>query len=102
MSREIEKNNPDGSASQAFWRFDLVLDIWQEMASIQTPRSEQGKFIKGLYPAISRNKEILIGSKFKKKISAFGKKWLPCKGRDFPRKHLILTRKFILIFAGKK
>jgi len=33
---------PDGSASQAFWRFDPVLDIWQEMASMQTPRSELG------------------------------------------------------------
>ena len=34
---------PDGSASQAFWRYDPVLDVWQEMASMQTPRSELGK-----------------------------------------------------------
>ena len=35
---------PDGSASQAFWRYDPVLDVWQEMASMQTPRSELGEF----------------------------------------------------------
>ena len=34
---------PDGSASQAFWRYDPVLDVWQEMASMQSPRSELGK-----------------------------------------------------------
>ena len=34
---------PDGSASQAFWRYDPVLDVWQEMATMQTPRSELGK-----------------------------------------------------------
>ena len=33
---------PDGSASQAFWRYDPVLDVWQEMASMQSPRSELG------------------------------------------------------------
>ena len=33
---------PDGSASQAFWRYDPVLDVWQEMASMHTPRSELG------------------------------------------------------------
>ena len=36
---------PDGSASQAFWRYDPVLDVWQEMASMQTPRSELGILI---------------------------------------------------------
>ena len=36
---------PDGSASQAFWRYDPVLDVWQEMASMQTPRSELGKIL---------------------------------------------------------
>ena len=34
---------PDGSASQAFMRYDPVLDLWQEMASLKTPRSELGK-----------------------------------------------------------
>jgi hypothetical protein len=34
---------PDGSASQAFMRYDPVLDLWQEMASLRTPRSELGK-----------------------------------------------------------
>jgi N-acetylneuraminic acid mutarotase len=33
---------PDGSASQAFWRYDPVLDFWQEMATMHTPRSELG------------------------------------------------------------
>ena len=37
---------PDGSASQAFMRYDPVLDIWQEMASLRTPRSELGKTLK--------------------------------------------------------
>ena len=35
---------PDGSASQAFWRYDPVLDVWQEMASMHTPRSELGMY----------------------------------------------------------
>ena len=34
---------PDGSASQAFMRYDPVLDLWQEMANLRTPRSELGK-----------------------------------------------------------
>ena len=33
---------PDGSASKAVWRFDPVLNIWQEMAQMMTPRSELG------------------------------------------------------------
>ncbi len=36
---------PDGSASQAFMRYDPVLDLWQEMANLRTPRSELGKII---------------------------------------------------------
>ena len=35
---------PDGSASQAFMRYDPVLDLWQEMANLRTPRSELGKY----------------------------------------------------------
>lgn len=47
---------PDGSASQAFWRYDPVLDVWQEMASMQTPRSELGTYKKSttLRPRILR------------------------------------------------
>ncbi|XP_065223954.1 kelch-like protein diablo [Planococcus citri] len=33
---------PDGKVSMAFWRYDPVLDIWQEMAPMTTPRSEFG------------------------------------------------------------
>ena len=33
---------PDGSASKAVWRYDPTLDIWQEVESMQTPRSELG------------------------------------------------------------
>ena len=35
---------PDGSASKAVWRYDPTLDIWQEVESMQTPRSELGKY----------------------------------------------------------
>jgi hypothetical protein len=34
---------PDGSASRAMWRYDPVLDHWQEMAQMQEPRSELGE-----------------------------------------------------------
>ena len=34
---------PDGSASKAVWRYDPTLDVWQEVESMQTPRSELGK-----------------------------------------------------------
>lgn len=33
---------PDGSASRTVWRYDPVLDFWQEMASMLVPRSELG------------------------------------------------------------
>lgn len=33
---------PDGSASRSVWRFDPILDVWHEMASMLTPRSELG------------------------------------------------------------
>ena len=33
---------PDGSASRAVWRYDPVLDAWQEMADMRVPRSELG------------------------------------------------------------
>ncbi|XP_075225417.1 kelch-like protein 24 isoform X2 [Lycorma delicatula] len=33
---------PDGSASRTVWRYDPVLDFWQEMASMIVPRSELG------------------------------------------------------------
>ena len=33
---------PDGSASKSVWRFDPLINVWQEMASMQTPRSELG------------------------------------------------------------
>ena len=36
---------PDGSASKAVWRYDPTLDIWQEVESMQTPRSELGNTI---------------------------------------------------------
>ena len=36
---------PDGSASKAVWRYDPTLDIWQEVESMQTPRSELGNVI---------------------------------------------------------
>ena len=35
---------PDGSASKAVWRYDPTLDVWQEVESMQKPRSELGKF----------------------------------------------------------
>ena len=34
---------PDGSASKSVWRFDPRLNVWQEMAPMQTPRSELGE-----------------------------------------------------------
>lgn len=34
---------PDGSASRSVWRYDPVLDVWQEMAPMLLPRSELGK-----------------------------------------------------------
>ena len=34
---------PDGSASKSVWRYDPTLDVWQEVESMQTPRSELGK-----------------------------------------------------------
>ena len=36
---------PDGSASKAVWRYDPTLDIWQEVESMQTPRSELGSVV---------------------------------------------------------
>lgn len=33
---------PDGSASRSVWRYDPVLDIWQEMAPMLVSRSELG------------------------------------------------------------
>jgi len=36
---------PDGSASRSMWRYDPVLDVWQEMAPMLVPRSELGKHI---------------------------------------------------------
>ena len=34
---------PDGSASRSMWRYDPCFDSWQEMASMNMPRSELGK-----------------------------------------------------------
>ena len=34
---------PDGSASKAVWRYDPALDVWQEVESMHTTRSELGK-----------------------------------------------------------
>lgn len=34
---------PDGNASRSVWRYDPCLDTWDEMQSMQTPRSELGK-----------------------------------------------------------
>lgn len=36
---------PDGSASRSMWRYDPLFDVWQEMASMNTPRSELGNHI---------------------------------------------------------
>ncbi|KAK7593017.1 hypothetical protein V9T40_007769 [Parthenolecanium corni] len=33
---------PDGKVSNRFWRYDSMLDVWQEMAPMLTPRSELG------------------------------------------------------------
>ena len=46
---------PDGSASKAVYRYDPTLDVWQEVESMQTPRSELGIYSKC-------NKGIRIGS----------------------------------------
>ncbi len=35
---------PDGSASKAVWRYDPRINVWQEMASMNTPRSELGTY----------------------------------------------------------
>ena len=37
---------PDGSASKAVYRYDPTLDVWQEVESMQTPRSELGIYLK--------------------------------------------------------
>ena len=37
---------PDGSASKAVWRYDPALDVWQEVESMHTTRSELGKTMK--------------------------------------------------------
>lgn len=34
---------PDGSASRSMWRYDPCFDAWQEVASMNVPRSELGK-----------------------------------------------------------
>ena len=34
---------PDGSASRSMWRYDPCFDSWQEMASMNVPRSELGR-----------------------------------------------------------
>lgn len=34
---------PDGNASRSVWRYDPCLDTWDEMQSMQTPRSELGR-----------------------------------------------------------
>lgn len=34
---------PDGSASRSMWRYDPCFDSWQEMASMNMPRSELGE-----------------------------------------------------------
>lgn len=33
---------PDGSASKSLWRFDPILNVWQELAPMLTARSELG------------------------------------------------------------
>lgn len=33
---------PDGSASSSVWRYDPVLNVWQEMAPMLVSRSELG------------------------------------------------------------
>lgn len=33
---------PDGSASRSMWRYDPILDKWEEMAGMRVPRSELG------------------------------------------------------------
>lgn len=40
---------PDGKVSNGFWRYDPVLDIWQEMAPMLTPRSEFGNKSSPIY-----------------------------------------------------
>jgi len=34
---------PDGSASRSMWRYDPCFDAWQEVASMNVPRSELGR-----------------------------------------------------------
>ena len=34
---------PDGSASRSMWRYDPCFDTWQEMTSMNVPRSELGR-----------------------------------------------------------
>lgn len=36
---------PDGKVSNRFWRYDSMLDVWQEMAPMLTPRSELGNLL---------------------------------------------------------
>jgi len=36
---------PDGKVSNGFWRYDAVLDSWQEMAPMLVCRSELGVYI---------------------------------------------------------
>ena len=36
---------PDGSASRCMWRYDPCFDSWQEMGSMNVPRSELGRSI---------------------------------------------------------
>ena len=64
---------PDGSASQAFMRYDPVLDIWQEMASLRTPRSELGKALKPI-TGLSINSEAEFASQtMNKNVHNFNK-----------------------------
>lgn len=37
---------PDGSASRSMWRYDPILDVWQEMAPMLVPRSELGEHLR--------------------------------------------------------
>ncbi len=34
---------PDGKVSNRFWRYDSVIDVWQEVAPMLVPRSELGE-----------------------------------------------------------
>ena len=46
---------PDGSASRAVWRYDPVLNAWQEMADMRVPRSELGLAMLGKQPTTSED-----------------------------------------------